>query len=185
MSFTVHTTETAPAAARPLLGTAEKAFGFVPNVLGVLAESPAALEAYLSLSSILGKSGLKPGEQQAVLITVSIHNGCAYCTAAHSTVADGLGVPAEVVDALRAGGPVPDDRYEALRRYTAAVLETRGFLADGELERFLGAGFTRANALDVLVGIALKAISNHANHLADTPLVEPFQARGWEAGEVA
>jgi len=45
MKFVVHTTETAPSASREDLETAGKLFGFIPNLLGVLAAAPIALEA--------------------------------------------------------------------------------------------------------------------------------------------
>src|SRR6185436_9037578 len=43
--FIVHTTQSAPAASRPLLEGIERTFGFVPNLFSVFAESPAALGA--------------------------------------------------------------------------------------------------------------------------------------------
>lgn len=185
MSFPVHTLHTAPEDSRPLLEAAGKAFGFVPNVLAVLAEAPRALEAYLTLNQLLGKTSLTPLEQQAVLITVAAHNGCSYCVAAHSTVAGGLRPAAGVVEALRAGGPVPDPKLEALRRYTAELMRTKGFVGQAELERFLQAGYTRSQALEVLVGVAMKMISNLANHLADTPLDPQFAGQAWEPGQRA
>lgn len=183
--FTVHSRNTAPDAARPLLDDAERKFGFVPNVLGVLAEAPVALEAYLNLSRQLGQTAFTPLEQQAILITTAVSNGCEYCVAAHSTVADGLRPKAGVVEALRAGVTVPDPRLEALRRYTALLLRTKGFVSESELERFLQAGYTRAQALEVLVGVAMKVISNYANHLAHTPLDDAFAKRAWRRTDSA
>ena len=49
--FTVHTIETAPAASRPLLEGVRQALGFVPNLFGVFAESPAALQRRRSPSA--------------------------------------------------------------------------------------------------------------------------------------
>jgi len=51
--FRIHDKASAPEAAKPILEKVEKGFGFVPNVLGVTAESPAALEAYVTLNQIL------------------------------------------------------------------------------------------------------------------------------------
>jgi hypothetical protein len=45
MKFVVHTTKTAPEASREDLRTAERVFGFLPNLPGVLAEAPIALRA--------------------------------------------------------------------------------------------------------------------------------------------
>ena len=50
-NFNVHTIDTAPDQSRPLLEGAKQAFGFVPNLIGVLAESPAAAEGYLALGA--------------------------------------------------------------------------------------------------------------------------------------
>lgn len=54
--FAVHTKDSAPVESAPLLESAEQAFGFIPNLLGVFAESPATLEGYLSLSQLVDKS---------------------------------------------------------------------------------------------------------------------------------
>ena len=56
--FTIHTQNTAPAASKPLLGKAEKAYGFVPGLLGVLAEAPKALDAYQILGSLFSETSL-------------------------------------------------------------------------------------------------------------------------------
>jgi thiol-disulfide isomerase/thioredoxin len=47
--FAVHTKKPAPERSVKLLEQAKSAFGFVPNLLGVLAESPAVLNAYMNL----------------------------------------------------------------------------------------------------------------------------------------
>ncbi|MGH3432460.1 MAG: hypothetical protein ACRDQB_06455 [Thermocrispum sp.] len=40
-------------------------------------------------------------------------------------------------------------------------------------------GFTRRQVLDVLAGVAMKTLSNYANHLAHTPLDDAFAAQAW------
>ena len=60
MKFTVHTIETAPPAAQADLQAARKANGFIPNLLGIMAEAPIALKAYMEMSELLGKSGFTP-----------------------------------------------------------------------------------------------------------------------------
>ena len=79
--FTVHTIETAPDQSVALLQGAQKAFGFVPNLIGVLAESPAVAEAYLTLSQIFDKSSLNPVERQVAILAISRYNECDYCMA--------------------------------------------------------------------------------------------------------
>jgi len=82
--FPQHTLETAPQETAEDLKAVEARFGFLPNIYGVLAESPATLRGYLSLSAILGESSFSPPEQQLMLLCASIENGCDYCVAAHT-----------------------------------------------------------------------------------------------------
>ncbi len=50
--FDVHTKETASTESAELLATAEKAYGFIPNLLGVMAESPATVKAYMAIGQL-------------------------------------------------------------------------------------------------------------------------------------
>ena len=44
-NFPIHTTETAPEAAKEALKAVQSANGFIPNLIGVLANAPTALES--------------------------------------------------------------------------------------------------------------------------------------------
>jgi hypothetical protein len=57
-TFTAHTIDSAPAAAKPLLEGAKASLGFVPNLFANMAQAPALLEGYLSLMNIVGKTDL-------------------------------------------------------------------------------------------------------------------------------
>lgn len=185
-SFPVHTMETAPVEARPSLEAAASAFGFIPNLIGVMASSPALAEAYLSLSGIFAdKADLTATEMQVVLLTVSRFHECRYCMAAHSIAADMQNVPGDVVEAIRTDRPLPDDRLEALRRLVSSLVEKRGWLPGSDLEAFYAAGYTHGQLLDVLVGVAQKVLSNFTNHIAGTPLDEQMSARAWSPDEAA
>ena len=62
--FSVHTIQSASAQSSELLIEADAAYGFVPNLLGVLAESPTALKAYMTLSKFFEQSSLLATERQ-------------------------------------------------------------------------------------------------------------------------
>lgn len=181
--FPVHSIDSAPIPSRAMLTGARSAFGFVPNLLGMLAEAPAALEAYLGVSAAFQKSSLTPTEQQVVLLAASVTNECQYCVAAHSAAATMARVPAGVVDALRSGDPIADPKLEALRRFTEAVVRERGW-ANEELAAFHAAGYSRAQVLEVLAGVTQKTLSNYANHLAETPLDAAFAKAAWSPAKV-
>lgn len=177
----VHTIDTAPHASQTSLDGARKAFGFVPNLLGMLASSPVALRAYLSLSEVFSSGTLSAIERQVVLLTVSVEHECHYCVAAHSALASAVAMPPDVLEALRQGKPLRDARLEALRRTTWTLVTTRGWIDDDGLAAFAAAGFTEAQLLEILVGIAQKTISNYANHLANTPVDAQFAQFSWHA----
>ncbi len=178
-NFTTHTKETAPIKSAELLGNAEKAFGFIPNLLGVFAESPAALKAYLSIGQIFDESSFSPTERQLVILTASRFNECRYCVAAHSVVARMQKVPADVIETIRNDQPIADSKLQALRTFTTAVLEQRGWVTEDDTAAFLAAGYSKAQILEVILGISFKILSNYADHIADTPLDDAFAAKAW------
>ncbi len=178
--FTIHSTETAPAASRPLLEEARSKFGFVPNLIGLMAEAPATVKAYLALGEALAETSFTPVEQQVIALAVSSENECTYCMAAHSAIARMAGMSEADLEALREGRPMADDRLEVLRRYVTAVIRTRGWPSAEHQATFKTAGYTTAQTLEVLVGVAMKTLSNYVNHLADTPLDSQFAGFAWE-----
>jgi alkylhydroperoxidase family enzyme len=172
-TFTRHTLDTAPAESQPILAAVKGAFGFVPNLQGHMAESPELLAGYSQLWDLFGKSTLTAHEQQVVYLTSNFENNCHYCMAGHTTLAKMIEMPADVIDALRAGSVIPDARLEALHVFTTAVVRERGFVGDAGVDAFLAAGFTRRNVLEVVLGVATKVMSNYTNHLVHTQL-DPF-----------
>ncbi len=179
----IHTVETAPPEARQALTKASAAFGFLPNLLGKLANAPAALEAYLAVSAAFNRTSLNPLERQVVLLTASFVNQCPYCVAAHSMLAGAAGGDRATVDALRAGRTIADERLEALRRYTEHLVERRGQADPHETQRFLDAGFDKAQIYEVITGITQKTLSNYSDHVELIPLDRPFSAHAWKAAE--
>lgn len=178
----VHTVESAPAASRPILEGARKGLGFVPNLFGVMASSPALLEAYTSLSALQdARSSFDETERQVLFLSISARNGCEYCVAAHSTISGMKKVPDEVVSAVREGAELPEPRLEALRAFALEVVERRGWVDGPALEAFRAAGYGDAHVLEVVLAVAFKTLSNYTNHLAGTDLDEAFQPRAWSA----
>lgn len=178
-NFRTHTMETSPAGAKPALEGAQKAYGFVPNLLGTMATAPALLNGYLALSGIFDKTNLSETERQIILMTNNRLNGCAYCMAAHTTISQMAKVPNDVIEALRNGTPIADPKLEALRRFASVVNETRGWPTEADVEAFLAAGYTEQTVLEVIVGTSLKVMSNYTNHIAATKLDAAFTPNAW------
>src|SRR5262245_34121705 len=170
-NFPVHTLETAPAASKPLLENLRKALGFIPNLYAVFAESPAALQGALAMGDAFSRSSLTPSEQQLVALAVSEANDCQFCMAAHSTFAKRLAhVDPALVAAARARESLPDAKLDALVTFTRKVVEERGLVAEADVEAFLHAGYTKAQAIEVLLGVGMKTFNNYVDHIAHVPL---------------
>ncbi len=183
--FTIHTTDSAPEASRELLGAAGAKYGFVPNLMGEMAEAPSMLKAYLALGEALETSSLTPQEQQVVVLTVSYLNQCVYCMTVHSAVAKMVGLPEGEISALREGRPLSNAKLEALSRFAGLMVDQRGRASEDDVTAFLAAGYTQAQILEVIVGLAFKTLSNFTNHLADTPIDKQFAPFQWEPAEAA
>lgn len=177
--FTLHDSSTAPDGAHDFIAGVEKKMGFVPSLYAVFAENPAVLHAYTQLADQLGKTGLSPLEQQIVTITASVENECHFCVAAHTTIAEGAGLDLGVIAAVREDRPIADPKLEALRVFTKKMVIDRGFVSDTDVNAFLAAGYDQAAVLAVVLGVALKVISNYTNHVAETPVNEAFQKHAW------
>ncbi len=183
-SLTIHSTHDAPAPSKPLLEAAQKKFGMVPNLLGVLAASPQALWAYMNLGNLFSSTSFSPTERTVIWQTLNYENDCAYCMAAHTAIAHGERVAPEILEALRDHRALNDSKLEALRSFTASLTRNRGRAPQEDLEAFLAAGYEPKHILEVLVGLSHKVISNYANHVANTPLDAPFEKFAWKKGTV-
>ncbi|MDF1699901.1 MAG: carboxymuconolactone decarboxylase family protein [Planctomycetota bacterium] len=179
-SFQLHTLESAPESAKPILAGAEQALGFVPNLYATMADAPALLEGYTTLAKVFDKSALSATERQIVLLAVSFENDCDYCMAAHTAISGMQKVPGDVVAALRDGMPLADAKLEALRAFTRGLVQARGFAQAGDVQALLDAGYTRSTVLEVILGVGLKTMSNFTNHVAKTPLDDAFEPVKWE-----
>lgn len=171
-----------PATAQPLqkdvLDRAVKAVGFLPNMYANMVNAPAVLSTYLHGYGLFrSESGLKPAEQEVVLLAVSQVNGCNYCTAAHSMIADKKsGVPADVLAAIRQGHSIPDARLAALHALTVAMVTTQGRPPADVLKAFFAAGFEERHVLYIILALAVKTLSNYSNHAFATPVDPVFAA---------
>ena len=145
--ITIHTIETAPEEVKDVLQTVKDANGgYIPNLIGLLANAPTALETYRTVGEINRRNSLTPTEREVVQITAAVTNGCAFCVAG-----------------------------DTLAKFTIAVINTKGAVGDEAYNDFLEAGYTAQNALDVILGVSLASLCNYANNLAQTPINPELQ----------
>lgn len=178
-TFTMHNMDSAPEESKAHLQGALGLRGRVPNVYGILAEAPIAIETYLALAGILKRSSFTPSERHVVWFTFNSYHNCSYCMAAHTFLAKGEKVPEDVIETARAVGEYQDPKLEALRVFSLSMAEKRGWVSTQELDSFLAAGFTKQNVFEVIVALSHKVLSNYANHIVETPVDSAYEKYSW------
>ncbi|MBF8965521.1 carboxymuconolactone decarboxylase family protein [Pontibacter sp. FD36] len=178
------TLEKANEAQKPHLENAHKQTGMIPNMYKNMVNSPGLMETYaVGYDNFRKNSGFTPVEQEVVFVTVSIANGCEYCAAAHSFIADNMSkVPVEVTDAIREGREIPDAKLSALSKFTRIMFDKRGNPTHEEVEEFLQAGYEEKHIMEIILALAVKTLSNYSNHIFHTDLDEVFSGRAWRKG---
>ncbi|MAY74159.1 MAG: carboxymuconolactone decarboxylase [Phycisphaerae bacterium] len=174
--FAIHSVASAPEASRESIEWFVGNLGFVPNLVGVMSESPALIRSYATLQqSLLTHSSLSPADVNVVQFAMAYENECQYCVAGHTLGGKAVfkNTDAEIA-ALRTGSKLPTPKQDALRRFTLDVYESKGRVTSEQFEAFLAAGYSRQDALDVVAGIAAKVMTNFTNQVALTPLDEPL-----------
>ena len=123
--FTIHTVESAPAEVKEVLETVQKDNnGYIPNLIGLLANAPTALEAYRTVGAINRRNSLTPVEREVVQITAAVTNGCAFCVAGHTAFSiKQIQMNDDLLHALRNRTPIEtDSKLDTLAKFTLAVI---------------------------------------------------------------
>lgn len=178
-AYHVHTIETAPEGSKAHLQGLQKGFGMIPNLAAAMSESPELLRGFLSIREILYNGTFTPGEIQVLALTNAFENGCQYCMSLHSTLALKEGVSNDTVQALRAGESPKEAKLRALSDLSRQLVRERGRAREMELRAFHAAGYSKAQALEVVLGVAVSILPNFAHHLTMCPIDEAFMAQLW------
>lgn len=161
---------------KEILQNAKKANGMVPNMYKNMVNLPALQNTYdTGYHQFRKESGFSPAEQEVVLLTISIANSCGYCTAAHSYIAENVSeTPKDVIEAIRNGDRIEDDKLRTLHEFTKVMNETRGNPSPDQAKKFLDAGYSEKQILAIILAQAVKTISNYSNHVFHTEVDKAF-----------
>lgn len=178
--FIIHTPESAPESCRDLLRQTRETFGMIPNLEGIMANAPSLLRSYVSMWDEFENTSLSPCERQIVYQTANFENTCNYCVPWHTLLSKKAGMSETDVNALREGTTLSDPKHEALRLFTRELVLQRGKISRGSLASFFAAGYSGQAALEVVMGIAIKTMSNYTNSIAATPLDDVVTPLIWK-----
>lgn len=177
--YQVHTIESAPEGSKASLQGLRKGIGMIPNLAAAMSESPELLRGFLSIREIFYGGTFTPGEIQVLALTNAFENGCQYCMSLHSAFALKEGVSKETVQALRAGDPPKELKLRALSDFSRRLVRDRGHVSEADLRAFHDAGYSKAQALEVVLGVAVSILPNFGHHLTKCPIDDAFRPQLW------
>jgi alkylhydroperoxidase family enzyme len=166
--FQIHDDLTAPDGSVPVLRGALASGGQLPNFLGVLAGSPAALRAYARFRSELRHGKLKLPTLERIALAVAEHYHSEPGIAMHSRAARGAGLAIDEVAAARKFTS-KDEREAALLRYLQAILN--GGRPPVHLhEEAREAGWDDEQLLEAIAAVALEGFTAMVNVAGEVPV---------------
>jgi alkylhydroperoxidase family enzyme len=177
--FQIRTIESAPDGSKAPLEKLQQTFGMVPNIAGVIANSPVLANIFVELFQGVHRGTLTEAEIQTLLLTNAVTNACTWAVAFHSVLALKQGLSPDDVKAIREHRAPREPRYAALFTFARALIENRGHVGEKAIAAFQSAGFRPEQALEVLAASAASTITNYAGSIAEPPLEPMFQEQVW------
>jgi alkylhydroperoxidase family enzyme len=166
--FQIHDDLTAPEGSMPVLRGALASGGQLPNFLGVLAGSPAALRAYARFRSELRHGRLKLPTLERIALAIAEHYQSEPGIEMHSRAARGAGLALDEV-ALARQFSSNDEREAALLRYLHALVQ--GGKPPMHLhEEAREAGWDDEQILEAIAAVALEGFTAMVNVAGDVPV---------------
>jgi AhpD family alkylhydroperoxidase len=139
--FEVQTIDRAPEGSRAPLERLQQAFGMVPNVAGIIANSPVLAKIFVPLFEGVHAGTFTEAEIQTLLLTNAVTNSCAWAVAFHSYLALEAGLTPADVQAIRQRRAPREPRYAALSIYARSLIENRGHVGEAAVKALLSTGF--------------------------------------------
>lgn len=144
---------------KALLDGIQSRLGAVPNFLKVLANSPAALRAFLGLHGLAGEGSLEPQTRERIALAIAQQNACEYCVSAHTALGRRAGLDSAEIAANRAGTS-EDAKAAAAVRFARAIAAHGGEVTTAEILEVRRAGYGDAEIVEIIAHVALNVLTN-------------------------
>lgn len=171
----VVTDETANEEQQALFAAIHAQLGVVPNFLKILANSPAALRAFLGLHGIANEGSLDGQTKERIALGLAEQNECAYCVSAHTAIGRKAGLSTDEMNANRTGTSL-DAKAATAVKFARSLSESKGAVSTTELLEVRAAGYSDAEIVEIISHVGLNILTNiigKASRVAiDFPKVE-------------
>jgi uncharacterized peroxidase-related enzyme len=142
-----------------LLDGVQTKLGMTPNFLRVLANSPAALGAFLGLYGIAERGSLDLQTRERIALALAEQNSCEYCLSAHTAIGRKTGLTGAEMEANR-NGTSRDARAAAAVAFARALVEHKGEVTNAEIETVRQAGYGDAEIVEIIVHVGMNLLTN-------------------------
>lgn len=158
--------------AKGLMESVHAQLGMTPNIVRTMANSPAALRAYLDFNAALAGGALPTRLREKIALVVAEVNRCDYCLAAHAALGKLVGLTEETIaDSRRADSW--DAREAMVLRFAHKVVRERGRVEDDDLAELRRTGYGDGEIVEIVANVALNLFTNYFNHVAGTEVDFP------------
>ena len=162
-----------PKKSQPILENVNKMMGSVPNIFRLIGNSPAVLEGYLGLNGALGKGQLDAATRERIAIAIANVNGCGYCNSAHTYLGSKLAKLSDEEIKQNRHGSSSDPKADVAVQFAVATARSRGRVSEEQLQQVLDAGYSEAEALEIVAHVALNTLTNYVNEVFQTEIDFP------------
>jgi alkylhydroperoxidase family enzyme len=167
--FQIHDELTAPEGSLPVLKSALSSAGQLPNFLGVLAGSPAALRGYTRFRGELRHGTLDLPTLERIALAVAEHYRSVPGVTTHTRTARQAGVGIDEVARAR-GWESSDPTEAALLRYLEALITQRGAVPQHLHEEAKEAGWSDEQLLEAIAVLSLECFTAMVNVAGEVPV---------------
>jgi alkylhydroperoxidase family enzyme len=167
--FPIHDELTAPEDSLPVLKAALASAGQLPNFLGVLAGSSAALRGYTRFRGELRHGALELPTVERIALAVAEHYRSSPGIAIHNRTARSAGLGIDEVTLAREWQS-RDPREAALLRYLKPLVTARGNTPQHLIEEAREAGWTDEQLLEAIAVLSLECFTAMVNVAGEVPV---------------
>jgi uncharacterized peroxidase-related enzyme len=158
--------------AKQLFDAVEKNLGMVPNMMRLMVNSPAVLQAYLAFSGALAEGSLTAKLREQIALAVANVNECNYCLSAHNVLGKLAGLSKEDLGAAQ-HAEAADAKTAAALGFAVKVVRARGHLQVAEVDALRAAGYTDGEVAEIIATVAVNIFTNYFNHIVATEIDFP------------
>jgi len=153
------TLEEANENSQAIFNNVKSKIGMLPNLYATMGTSDKLLGGFLAFTETLKSGELTGKEYEAVALSTSQVNGCAYCLSAHTAIGKMNGFTEEETLELR-DNSIADTKLNALVTLASELADRKGKASDDTVNNFFEAGYNKAAFTEVIGIVSLTIITN-------------------------